>query len=793
MAFFRAASRVHLAVWLLPLALACKEDSAAPISCPAASAADKAGRCLPTCVRTADCLITEGCVEGVCTPNEYLQPTVVVLSADPLVVPVGGESEIRYLAQGADEVTITVLDATMPLGQSSQGDPVSDRRVISQITEDTTVLITAETSDGRMGNAEVTIQVEGNVGDEVTVSRFTASPNRVSPGDAIELSWTVLNGSENGVRIEKDGFAWLEGLATSGTKEDFPQQSTTYRLIAQGDSGMDDAEVTVTVVEDDGPEITDLGITPESRTIVQGSNAVLWWSTSGADQVMVTGPQGSTEFTTQIPELVSNGAWLLAPPEGTSEYTVRASAMGGTPSAGSKALTVRPWPIAPRIVQPTVNPPILPVNARDQMVTVSWTVTPANADVEVRWGNGTHRTTGSGSHSFPVDGEETTSLELRAFAPEGLAHVVPMRILAQGREAEPNDLESFASELTNYARSGQMGRGGTELDVDWYEVVVPEAGRLHSAIQAMCPVGLRMELHRAGFGQAIAVSETQMMGNCPEITQEGMQAGTYRLRVTQSNNPSQTSPLPYMIRAYVFGPQCGNGQHEYGEQCDVQATDFSGPCTPACRFNESHRYEAVERSRSAAVRPARTEPTVFTSYGAGDPDDAGVAVVPLPFGFEYFGRTFHGLALFTDGFISFLPFGADATSPTDFVGPTAPNAVIAPFIADLKIWNEGIFTWLDTSSNGRRFVIDMPSLTFAASPNAKLGAQIHLYEDGRIGIIYTDVATSNGGGLRVGIEGPEGQIQVTLPGCENGCSPDAINGKYFELVHPPEIVEPGGN
>ena len=733
-------------------------------------------------------------MEGVCTANEYLQPTVVRLTADPLVVPMGGESEIRYLAQGADQVTITVSDATMPMGQSSQGDPVSERRVISQITEDTSVLIIAETSDGKTGTAELTIEVERNVGDEVRVSRFNAAPDRVSPGDRIELTWTVLNGSENGVRIEKDGSPWLQGLATSGSKEDFPQQTTTYRLIAEGPTGMDDAEVTVVALQGNGPEITDLGMTPESRTIVEGSNAVLWWSTAEADQVMVTGPQGSTQFTTQLPELVSNGAWLLAPREGTSEYTVRASASGMTPVSGSKALTVTPWPTAPRILQPTVNPPVLPLNARDQMATVSWTVTPPNAEVEVRWENGTHRTSGSGSHTFPVDGEETTSLEVRALAPEGLAHVIPMRILAQGRESEPNDLEGFAADLTNFARSGQMGRGGTELDIDWYEVVVPEAGRLHSVIEAMCPVGLRMELHRSGFGQAIAVSETQTMGDCPEITQQGMLAGTYRLRVSQANNPGQTSPLPYMIRAYVFGPQCGNGVHEYGEHCDVQATDFSGACTPACRFNESHRYEAVERSRAAATRPARAEPAVFSSYRAGDPDDSGVAIVQLPFGFDYFGRTFHGLALFTDGFISFLPFGSDATSPTEFIGPTAPNAVIAPFIADLKLWNEGIFTWLDTASNGRRFVIDMPSLTFATNGSAKLGAQIHLYEDGRIGMVYTEVELGNERTIAVGIEGPEGLIQVTLPGCEQtGCRQDMLEGKYFELVHPPEIVEPGGN
>lgn len=792
MGFLGAASRAPRLLWLLPLAFACKEAPSAPITCPEGSVKNATGRCLAGCERSGQCLLNEVCESGACVGQEYARPTVVVLEADPPVVTMGGASEVRYLVQGADQVEITVSDATMPSGQTSAGDAESERRTISRITVPTTIIIDA--SRGEMHDmAEVTIQVQGGP-DAVSIESFSADRNRINFGDKVTLSWAVRNGSDNGVSIRKDGTPWQADLPTSGEIFDFLEANATYRLVAQGPGGpATSPPVTIeVVVGPQGPQITDLGLVPDSHAIQEGDNAVLWWGTADASEVLVSEGPGGVQYSTQIPELVADGAWLVSPPPTAATYEVRATAPQQPPARASKTLTVNPRPRAPRISNPSVVPAIVPLDARNEPVTVSWTVTPNNADIEIRWGGQVQRHVGSGQIQAIVNGEDSVKFEIRAFAPEGLSHVVPVWLLAQSPEEEPNDFQVNANEITNQARVGTLGRLMTELDVDWYELTVPASGRLFATIQAPnCPAGLRLELHRVGLGQAIDVNETMSAGVCPQLNQTNLDSGTYRIQVSKNGSAGQTGPLNYIIAAYVFGPDCGDGVQQMGEACDEARLDFGGVCTPACQLNPSHRYEGSESGRSPSREPAGAQTLVFTAHSGGDAADSGYSIVELPFPFPFFGRTFHGVAVFTDGYISFLPKGPDGFSPLNYVGPTFPNAVIAPFIQDLRIPSGGVRVWRDSNDADASFVIAYSGLTSPGANNGRLGAQIVLGPDGTVGIAYSELAVGEGTRFFGGIEGPEGLVTISLPGCEQGCSADTLRGRYFEFSHPPAST--GGN
>ncbi len=69
---------------------------------------------------------------------------------------------------------------------------------------------------------------------------LTANPNTVNPGQASTLSWNTTNASD----VSIDG---IGKVGSGGSTQVVPSQSTTYRLVAKGDGGTQEATARITV------------------------------------------------------------------------------------------------------------------------------------------------------------------------------------------------------------------------------------------------------------------------------------------------------------------------------------------------------------------------------------------------------------------------------------------------------------------------------------------------------------------------------------------------------------------
>jgi len=69
---------------------------------------------------------------------------------------------------------------------------------------------------------------------------LTANPNTINPGQASTLSWNVTNATD--ISIDS-----LGKVGPSGSAQVLPSQSTTYRLVAKGEGGTQEATARITV------------------------------------------------------------------------------------------------------------------------------------------------------------------------------------------------------------------------------------------------------------------------------------------------------------------------------------------------------------------------------------------------------------------------------------------------------------------------------------------------------------------------------------------------------------------
>lgn len=791
-----SASALRLSCCLaLPLAFACKDDAELPLpSCPVATTLVD-GRCLVQCASADACLLTETCEDGVCTPQTYDLPTVILLEAWPLVVDSPGEADVRYLVQGADSVELLRAEPGMQeqVIASDNDAPEVGREHISRITNTTTIRLLARQGE-RTVSQEVTIRVRG-LTEEVEILFFAADKDTVPAGSEVRLSWETENATE--VALEKNGEPYRASLAPSGSLAVTVDAPTSFELVALGEGGPKRKTVGIQI-EDVPPNVVvhEVGFVPESARIREGDNAALWWRAEGADQLVVFDSASQPIFGTVQPGLLEQGAWLLAPPPGRQTYAVRASVQGGGMSTKSAAIVVEPRPDPAQLGAVTVTPRILPPGEQDVPVTVSWQVSPPNAQVTVSNMDGSSRTyTGSGSHSTRVPANESVRFEVRAVVPDGGGDVRQVVAFSQEEENEINDTRGGADEIDTLARAGVLGRVNVNLDIDWFHFQGVQDGILEARIeQGMCPPGVRLELYDEVSTTPMFGAQSNANGDCPRLEVPELDARDYFLKLSRQGATGMVENLPYLLSAVVFPPDCGNGVREAGEACDDGNRADGDVCAYDCQISATHVYQ-VNQSGGGTTEPAQNaELAVFTPYEvSGDVEDEGVAVFALPFPFPYFGRQMHAVAVATNGYVTFLPRGEQSFSPIDPRGPSFPNAVIAPFAANLSVSGAYVAAWSEESSDRQqpRFVVHLEDLKWVRDPGQRMTAQIFLYEDGLIAIAYGGLGVPQGTSFAGFIEGPQGLAVFDVPGCgDNGC--DASRLENRKIVFQNLTVRPGG-
>jgi hypothetical protein len=267
-------------------------------------------------------------------------------------------------------------------------------------------------------------------GGEARIVSFTARPATVAPGGTTTLTWQASG--TTGVNIEP-----RVGLQpASGSVQVTPFVTTVYKLSIPGGPLDLVAEATVTV-EGGAPKVT--GFTATPRTIGEGEQSTLQWSTTGADRVLIEPEVGELD----APE----GSFQVAP-EVTTTY--RLTALAGTLLSEPAEVTV--------VVASGNQPFIKRFSATPQSVdagdgvTLTWET--ENADrVTVDNGVGVQPISGT-VQVFPT---QTTTYNLSASGPGGQANASVTVNVITGRD--PSVLRFTATPAT-------VSPGGDVL-LDW--------------------------------------------------------------------------------------------------------------------------------------------------------------------------------------------------------------------------------------------------------------------------------------------------------------------------------------
>src|SRR5437667_3200965 len=190
---------------------------------------------------------------------------------------------------------------------------------------------------------------------DIVIVRFSATPDRILPGQSSILEWNVTGATSVSITPGVGNNLRVEGSATVT-----PAATTTYTLVATGSGGRtQQATVTVTVgaAPAANPQILRFEATPTN--IITGESSTLSWTTTGADRVDISG------VGTNLP---LNGSRVVSPAV-TTTYTLSATAGTGADArtvTAAVVVTVSSGQAA-RIVSFSLNPTTINVGGSSQL------------------------------------------------------------------------------------------------------------------------------------------------------------------------------------------------------------------------------------------------------------------------------------------------------------------------------------------------------------------------------------------------------------------------------------------
>src|ERR1019366_2644368 len=165
-----------------------------------------------------------------------------------------------------------------------------------------------------------------------TITRFTASPAKVLPGQPSTLSWSVI-GATSLKMGSGSGAGAVTGTPVDGTSVIVtPATMTSYTLTASNDNGSTTASVTVMAGRP--PSITFLTAIPAN--VATGESSTLSWAVTGYPSVGVVA-----------------GTSVKVTPSTTQSYTLTATNSFGTSMASVTVTAGR----APTITKFATTPP----------------------------------------------------------------------------------------------------------------------------------------------------------------------------------------------------------------------------------------------------------------------------------------------------------------------------------------------------------------------------------------------------------------------------------------------------
>lgn len=240
--------------------------------------------------------------------NQTVTRTVSIGVTTPSVVP-GCTGSPSIASFGASATSITKgSSTTLNWGAISNVDSVeidqnmgkltvSNKTVAAGSKTVTPAQTTTYTLTARCGTSAVTRQVTVTVNVPAApkcsgtpnIASFTSSAASMSPGQSVTLSWGAVTNADS-VEIDPG----IGGVATPGSRQVSPSQTTTYTLTAKCGSSVATRQVKITVISavvappkcSGSPSISSFTVSPTS--ITSGKSATLGWGTvSNADSIEI--------------------------------------------------------------------------------------------------------------------------------------------------------------------------------------------------------------------------------------------------------------------------------------------------------------------------------------------------------------------------------------------------------------------------------------------------------------------------------------------------------------------------
>ncbi len=230
------------------------------------------------------------------------------LSANPTSIQNGGSSTLSWNTTNANSVSIN---------QSIGSVNTSGSRNVSP-SQTTSYDLTAIGNGGTI-HCYATVTVTQIPSPTCTL---TASPASITTGGASTLNWGTTNAASISISPT------VGAVASNGSRNVSPTQTTTYDLTASGNGGTVHCYTTVTVNQP--PQAPSCTISANPTSIQNGQSSVVSWTSNNATSASLTGFGA-----------VSTGGSVQVSPTQTTTYTLTVTGPGGTANCNTTVVVTQ--------------------------------------------------------------------------------------------------------------------------------------------------------------------------------------------------------------------------------------------------------------------------------------------------------------------------------------------------------------------------------------------------------------------------------------------------------------------
>ncbi len=252
-------------------------------------------------------------------------PVIEMVMLEPTSPLVGQPVTVRWKTLHAVKVVF------LPLGtevDASEGEYPFEEGFLDPIT----LTLVARNRFNKTAEKPLQLAVTEGDAEEPVIDEWTISSDHIARGDPVFLRWRVRNAES--VMIQPFGTETPEG-----ERQDVPQQTKVYTLVATNRGKMVQRSLEV-VVSENPPEVTRFTVEPNAMLQGEQSTVRLRWETRGATTVSIepgigsVGPRGSRE----IPAPLGSTTFELVAAGPGGEMNARAPFTVRDPSGGALAV-----------------------------------------------------------------------------------------------------------------------------------------------------------------------------------------------------------------------------------------------------------------------------------------------------------------------------------------------------------------------------------------------------------------------------------------------------------------------